>query len=95
MEVSLNIRDNKELLKKFPVGAFLQSRFWSRFLTLEGLKNWQLNVYKNKETVAQCLLYSTKLPFGKSYLYAPKGPLIDLKDPAEIKDYCHGVDLNG
>ncbi len=86
MEVSLNIRPNQEFLNRFPVGAFLQSRFWSRVLTLQGIKNWQLNVVRHQEVVAHCLLYSHKLPFGKSYLYAPKGPLINLSEPTEVKE---------
>lgn len=76
MEVSLNIRQNQEFLDQFPVGAFLQSRFWAQVLKLQGIKNWQLNVYNKNRVVAQCLLYGKKLPFGKGYLYAPKGPLI-------------------
>ncbi len=86
MEVSLNIRDHREFLDQFPVGAFLQSRFWSRVLTAQGVKNWQLSVYHNHQVVGQCLLYSRKLFFGKSYLYAPKGPFINVPDPEQAKE---------
>src|SRR3989344_3513365 len=86
MEVSLNIRDNEKFLAQFPVGAFLQSRFWARFLTLQGVKNWQLNVSHQNQVLAQCLLYSTNLPFGKSFLYAPKGPLIAGHDQQIVKE---------
>lgn len=86
MEVSLNIKKNEEFLAQFPVGAFLQSRFWSRFLALQGIKNWQLNVFGNQKVIAQCLLYSINLPFGKSYLYSAKGPLIGATDPHEIQE---------
>lgn len=76
MDVSLNLHDNEHFLEQFPLGSFLQSRFWAHFLDLQGKKNWQLNVYSDQRVVAHCLLYSTNLFFGKSYLYAPKGPLI-------------------
>ncbi len=86
MEVSLNIRDHREFLDQFPVGSFLQSRFWSRVLTAQGVKNWQLSVYDNHQVVGQCLLYSRKLFFGKSYLYAPKGPFISVTNPVQAKE---------
>jgi len=86
MEVSLNIRDHREFLDHFPVGTFLQSRFWSRVLTAQGIKNWQLSVYHDHQVVGQCLLYSRKLFFGKSYLYAPKGPFIGVTDPDQAKE---------
>jgi peptidoglycan pentaglycine glycine transferase (the first glycine) len=76
MDVSLNMHDHDDFLEQFPLGSFLQSRFWQRFLTLQGKKSWQLSVYKNNRLVANCLLYTNKLILDKSYLYAPKGPFI-------------------
>jgi lipid II:glycine glycyltransferase (peptidoglycan interpeptide bridge formation enzyme) len=55
-------------------------------LTAQGVKNWQLSVYHNHQVVGQCLLYSRKLFFGKSYLYAPKGPFINVPDPDQAKE---------
>ncbi len=86
MEVSLNIRPNQEFLDRFPVGAFLQSRFWADVLKLQGIKSWQLNVFQNHHVVGQCLLYSHKLPFGKGYLYSAKGPLINLEHESELRE---------
>jgi len=76
MDVSLNAHNYDQFLEQFPLGSFLQSRFWKRFLTLQGKKNWQLNVYDGERLVAHCLLYTNKLAFGKDYLYAPKGPIL-------------------
>lgn len=76
MDVSLNAHNYDQFLEQFPLGSFLQSKFWKRFLTLQGKKNWQLNVYDEGRLVAHCLLYTNKLAFGKDYLYSPKGPIL-------------------
>ena len=76
MDVSLNAHNYDYFLEQFPLGSFLQSRFWKRFLHLQGKKAWQLGVYENSHLLAHCLVYTNKLLLGKSYLYAPKGPLI-------------------
>lgn len=70
------------LQTRFVSGAFLQSSFWQNFLKLQNINFWQLAVVENQQTIATCLLYEKKLPLGKSYLYAPKGPIFrsDLSD---------------
>jgi lipid II:glycine glycyltransferase (peptidoglycan interpeptide bridge formation enzyme) len=76
MDITMNAHNYDEFLEQFPLGSFLQSRFWKRFLTAQGKKNWQLNVYDDEHhVVAHALIYTNKLPFGKSYLYCPKGPI--------------------
>ncbi len=76
MDVTINSHNYDEFLEQFPLSSFLQSRFWKRFLTLRNKKNWQLNVYDDDHhLIAHCLLYANGLPLGKSYLYAPKGPV--------------------
>src|SRR3989344_2385796 len=76
MDISLNEHNNTDYLEQFPLGSFLQSRFWKDFLVIQGKKSWQLSVYDDGRLVAHCLLSNTNLPFGKSYLYAPKGPVV-------------------
>lgn len=72
----MNAHNYDEFLEQFPLGSFLQSRFWKRFLSLQGKKNWQLNVYDDEHRlIAHCLIHTNNLPLGKSYLYAPKGPI--------------------
>jgi len=86
MQVSLNIKKHYDFLQKFPAGSYLQSRFWADVLNLQNIKTWQLNVYDQNDVIAHCLLYSNRLPLGKSYLYAPKGPLINATDPHQIQE---------
>lgn len=76
MDVSLNAHNHDDFLEQFPIGSFLQGRFWKHFLELQGRKTWQLSVYEKNRLVAHCLLYATNLALGKSYLYAPKGPVM-------------------
>ncbi len=61
---------------RFVSGSFLQSSIWQDFLKEQGLNFWQTAVVDNNQTIAVCLFYENKLPFGKSYLYSPKGPVI-------------------
>ena len=78
--------DNKKyddiLTDSFLSGAFLQSQLWMNFLEAQEKKFWQIIVREDDVVLAKCLLYENKLAFGKSYLYAPKGPVFknDLSD---------------
>ncbi len=78
--------DNKKyddiLTDSFFSGAFLQSHLWMDFLAAQEKRFWQIIVTENESVLAKCLLYENKLAFGKSYLYAPKGPVFknDLSD---------------
>jgi peptidoglycan pentaglycine glycine transferase (the first glycine) len=76
MELISSQENFDDFLKtRFVSGAFLQSAFWQDFLKLQNKNIWQLAVLENNQVVATCLLYEKKLPFGKSYLYTPKGPI--------------------
>ena len=63
------------LQARFISGGFLQASLWRDFLQKRGFCTWQLAVIENQEIIATCLAYEVKLPLGKSYLYAPKGPV--------------------
>lgn len=81
-KVSTEKNNNFLKLENFYSGSFLQSKLWQDFLDKQQKKNWQINITDEKgELFLSCLLYENKLPFGKSYLYAPKGPVLknDLK----------------
>lgn len=67
------------LNENFLSGAFLQSSVWRDFLSAQNKKYWQIVVLDKQEVVASCLLYENKLLLGKSYLYAPKGPIFSSK----------------
>jgi len=70
-------------------GAFLHSYEWSIFQEQFGLKVWKLGVVENNATrinanqnadlrgnlTAAALVIKHPLPFGKSYLYCPRGPI--------------------
>lgn len=71
---------------RFISGNFLQSSIWKDFLQAQGLNVWQVAVLENQETIGFCLLYENKLPFGKSYLYSPKGPIISATISLEQKE---------
>ena len=64
-------------------GAFLQSSIWQDFLRKQNKRYWQISIKDEKKIIGSCLVYENKLPFGKSYLYAPKGPIIS----KNISDY--------
>jgi lipid II:glycine glycyltransferase (peptidoglycan interpeptide bridge formation enzyme) len=84
MFVSRDVINRDSFLKEdFFSGAFLQGSIWKDFLEDQNKKYWQLTVTsEDGEILAVCLLYENKLWFGKSYLYAPKGPVFsrDLTD---------------
>ena len=76
MELITSQNNFDDFLKtRFVSGAFLQSSFWQDFLKTQDKNFWQLAVLENNQVIASCLLYEKKLPFAKSYLYAPKGPI--------------------
>ncbi|MFA5127073.1 MAG: peptidoglycan bridge formation glycyltransferase FemA/FemB family protein [Patescibacteria group bacterium] len=76
MRVFLDSKNQDQWLEKSGAsGAFLQSSLWQKFLDRQGKKNWTLNLESKSRIIGRCLLYETKLGLGKSYLYAPKGPI--------------------
>ncbi|MBT4850253.1 peptidoglycan bridge formation glycyltransferase FemA/FemB family protein [Candidatus Parcubacteria bacterium] len=77
MELVNKKNNYDEFLKtRFISGNFLQSSIWQDFLDKQKKVFWQVAVIENNQTIASCLLYENKLMMGRSYLYAPKGPII-------------------
>ncbi len=74
--VDNNIKVDDFLKTRFISGNFLQSSWWRDFLKIQNKNFWQIVVAEKNETIASCLLYENVLPLGRSYLYAPKGPII-------------------
>lgn len=56
-------------------GAFLQSFEWGEFQKKLGRKIWRLGALENGNLAAVALIIKHNLPFGKSYLYCPRGPI--------------------
>lgn len=77
LQVNSEKNNNFLKLENFYSGSFLQSQLWRDFLNKQQKKNWQINITNERgEIFLSCLLYENKLPFAKSYLYAPKGPVL-------------------
>lgn len=74
------------LANRFPSsGQFLQSWTWGELQKIDGRKTWRLGIIDQGTLVASTLLIRHPLPFEKSYLYCPKGPVMAeerLTDPA-------------
>ena len=57
-------------------GSFIQSWEWSEFMASQKEKIWRLVVENDSEWLAVIFLFKSKLKFGQSLLYAPRGPII-------------------
>lgn len=57
-------------------GSFLQSKEWSEFQAKFGRKIFPFVYKDNKEIKAEALIIRHSLPFGLSYFYCPRGPVI-------------------
>ena len=77
MFISRNILNHDNFLaEEFISGAFLQGSIWKDFLEAQKKELWQLTITNQENKVlALCVFYENRLWFGKSYLYAPKGPI--------------------
>ncbi|OGY93386.1 MAG: hypothetical protein A2406_00135 [Candidatus Komeilibacteria bacterium RIFOXYC1_FULL_37_11] len=79
MKLVLDYKQYDDFLKaRFVSGNFLQSSLWEDFLSRQGLKFWRATVLEQEKNIATGLFYEKKLPFSRAYLYAPKGPIVDL-----------------
>ncbi|MFV0399238.1 MAG: lipid II:glycine glycyltransferase FemX [Oscillospiraceae bacterium] len=83
----------EEFVRAHPNGAITQSTLW------HGVKdNWghDVVVLRDRESgkiTAGVSLISRKMPgFGTSMLYAPRGPVCDWHDPAQMRALQEGID---
>lgn len=77
MKLVIDNNNYDQFLKtRFVAGNFLQSSIWQDFLNKQSLRSWRSTVLDEDKIIATCLFYEQKLPFDRSYLYAPKGPII-------------------
>lgn len=78
MEIFLDSSYQDELfLPQNLSGSFLQGSYWQDFLQAQGKNAWRLSLKEEDKIIGTCLLVENKLFFGRSYLYAPKGPIFD------------------
>lgn len=60
---------------------FMQSTGWGEFQeAVNKRKAYYTGVYKDEKLVAACMLLEKKLPLGYSYMYAPRGPVLNFED---------------
>lgn len=90
IEVKENQKDRwNDFIKSSPNGSLLQSFGWGNFQKSLGRKIWRLMV-NNSQVLGATLITKHNLPFGKSYLYCPRGPIIRY---GIIKSHSHRVVL--
>jgi len=66
-------------------GAFLQSWEWGEFQKKFGRKIWRLGIMENTVLAGTAQIIKCPLPFRRSYLYCPRGPIINSE--LRITDY--------
>ena len=83
----------EEFVKKHPKSHFLQSYAWGEFAKEEkNLTPHYVGVENDKhQLVAATLLLEKHLPLGYSYLYAPRGYVIDFKDYELLKTFTEEI----
>ena len=81
MMVHLATENNKGQWDDFVGGTFLQSWAWGE---LQSDNIWRLMFKEGDEIQAVSLVVKKKLPFGKCWLYVPRGPVI--RDGSKAKD---------
>ena len=88
--------ENKNQLNDFiakqPQNEFLQSFEWGEFQTKTGNKIFRLGVTSDgEELIAAVTIIKKSLPLGKSYFYAPRGPVFNeelrMKNEELINDF--------
>ena len=84
MKLVENIEKDKyeEFVKNHPKSHFLQSYAWGEFARREKnlIPHYVALIDDNDNIKAASLLLEKKLPLGLSYLYAPRGYIIDFND---------------
>lgn len=76
-------QDKKNSLEEFLQhnrASLLQSYYWGMFQEELGKKFWQLVILEKEEIIASALVVKYSLPLNKSYLYCPRGPVLNMKD---------------
>lgn len=83
----------EEFVKKHPKSHFLQSYAWGEFAKEEkNLTPHYVGLENDKhQLVAATLLLEKHLPLGYSYLYAPRGYVIDFKDYELLKTFTEEI----
>lgn len=74
----------QEFVSSFEMAQFLHSWQWGKFQESLKRKIWRFGVYQEDELIGALMLIKNNLPFGKSYLYSPRFPILIENVSAEI-----------
>lgn len=66
-------------------GGFLQSAGWGDFQVESGRTNYRLAVESAGQIIAVALIVKHRLPLGFSYLYCPRGPVVNKELVMELQ----------
>jgi peptidoglycan pentaglycine glycine transferase (the first glycine) len=78
--IPLNNQQLDDFVAKQPHSQILQSSSWAEFKKKNGQQTWQFGLVDDQnDLLASALIIEHKIFFNKSYLYCPRGPIIDLK----------------
>jgi len=69
-------------LSKTSQAQLLQSWSWGEFQKKAGHQVWRFGVFNNDEIIASAQIIEHKLKLNLSYLYCPRGPMVD----SQVKD---------
>lgn len=78
-----------------PHAQFSQSWAWGELERAEGASVWRLGVRRDGRLVASAQLVSRRLPLGMSYLYCPRGPVLDHTLDRDSRQAALAVVLSG
>lgn len=71
------------------LNALLQSYNWGN--VKESWEKYHVGLFKNEELVAASLILVRKLPFGFSFGYIPRGPIMDYSDSQIVKTFFESL----
>jgi serine/alanine adding enzyme len=77
----------ENFVENHPLGSIHQTREWALFQTKTPGRDkfWVLVLEDNDSNiVASALLIRQTLPFQKSWIYSPRGPLVDYNNPEHL-----------
>ena len=72
-----NIKQYDKFIGSQKQAQFLQSTGWQKFQESLGRKTWLVGVEEDGKLVAGSLVVKYSLPLGQSYLYSPRGPVMN------------------
>ena len=74
--------------------VFLQSFAWGEFQKNFGHRVWRFGVFQGEKIIAAASIVEHNLPLSQSYLYCPRGPIIDTSLTIAQKNEALGLILS-